>query len=186
MGYQIPAGYSRVVVEYGAVSTSGSAPCWGFTTDQPPLDISAANLAAWCTDTLAPITTNDYLIERVTMRNDLEFVEAPVGEVGGLGGDGAPPAVAALITMATGLVGRANRGRLYVPGVVLDVAIDGGGNIDAGTVADITDAFEALEALLALADGSFQIGHSTETAPTPVTSWRVENVAATQRRRLRR
>ncbi|MQB02229.1 MAG: hypothetical protein GEU78_18625 [Actinobacteria bacterium] len=104
---------------------------------------------------------------------------------GGAGGTGqAIPNVSVLVQKQTGLAGRRNRGRMYVPGIQAG-GIGDDGVIDATQLTSWQAAadvwFDAADAILPLV-----ILHETppDTA-TPVLSLSVQALVATQRRRLR-
>lgn len=114
-----------------------------------------------------------------------------------------PQNCALLVTKRTASGGRRNRGRMYIPGLLGDAAVDNLGNLMSGietTYQGSADAF-----LSALTDSgvtnvaSMVILHTYGwnggvdpglpvgfPAPTPVTSLDVQGTIGTQRRRLRR
>lgn len=103
---------------------------------------------------------------------------------GGTTGVGAVPNTAMLVRKVTGLGGRSNRGRLYLPGVSTSVITDTG---QIGSTA-LGDYQEVWDTWLTGLDGEGitpVILHSSSSDPTAITSMRVEPVLATQRRRLR-
>lgn len=108
----------------------------------------------------------------------------------GTGGSGATPQnVAWLVQKRSGLIGRKNRGRCYIPGIQ-DSSVDETGGItlairNARQIAsqDFRLAVEALPTFVGLS-----ILHSLgdATQPTLITALTVDQQVATQRRRLRR
>jgi hypothetical protein len=117
-------------------------------------------------------------------------------DIVGLGGATVlPQNCALLVRKRTASAGRRNRGRFYMPLLgVLEAAVSQIGVINA---ADVTNAqarvdlwFDAMNAggaeatppVILHSDG----GVTAPGDPTPITSWHVEPIIATQRRRLRR
>jgi hypothetical protein len=109
-----------------------------------------------------------------------------------------PQNCAALIRKNTGLGGRPNRGRCYLPGVLSEGGVNQVGAVETATVTDFqTRADDWLEALALGATGSsplvptpMVILHGPSSAgpagpPTPVISLTMGTRIATQRRRLR-
>ena len=109
-----------------------------------------------------------------------------------------PPSVALLLKKSTGLGGRQNHGRTYMPFVLLQAQVNENGTIPSATLA----AFDTIAAQFVndlIADGiPMVIAHKTFNAPLPphhvtalhtgplVTSWTSESLIGTQRRRLGR
>jgi hypothetical protein len=111
----------------------------------------------------------------------------PVGVAGGSSGDDQVPSVAMLVKKNTELGGRANRGRMYLPGLNESVT-DTGGVIDASELplwqAELETFFDEVVA----ADLPPVVLHSEDSpvsTPTPIISLTVDSKAATQRRRMR-
>lgn len=98
-------------------------------------------------------------------------------------GDALPPQNAPLVSWRTGLVGRANRGRIYLPAPVEDTQTQG----------QLSTAYKA--AAQNVADSMIEVGdlvstfwqlvifHQTSLTGTPVVSAIIRNDIATQRRR---
>lgn len=185
MSYIIPPGFSRITFEYAAVSTAGSRPVWGLGVAHSPDPVIMASLVEWVDEELQTITSNSATIERIVMRNDVEIEEELVNFPGGLVSSFGPPSNSALISLSTGLVGRQNRGRIYLPFVLPEADLDGGGVISGERVSHINDAFgDLLDRMTTLAANPV-ILHSSSSDPTPITSWKTQTLSATQRRRLR-
>lgn len=116
---------------------------------------------------------------------DLAVYTEPVGVPGTTSGTGTPPQVALLIRKETGLAGRRNRGRMFVPQPGNNnVGEDGLVNpTPLATYQTAADAFLAdLETNLV---PMVLLHEDSGIAPTPVSALVVSNVVATQRRRLR-
>jgi hypothetical protein len=95
---------------------------------------------------------------------------------------------ALLVRKNTALGGRRNRGRFFAPPSLLNEgAVDPSGNISSGPLASLQTLWTNFFNLLATADLEPQLFHqgSSPPAPTPVTSFTVDSLIATQRRRMR-
>lgn len=111
-----------------------------------------------------------------------------------------PPTVAVLAKKITGLGGRKNRGRFYLPWSADEAAVAESGQIDSGQVGDLQTAFTAFLADLVTADLQMVIANRTisidpdtlkpyvsaYTMGADVTQLLCENYVATQRRRMPR
>lgn len=97
------------------------------------------------------------------------------------------PQIAALVQKRTALGGRAGRGRMYIPGIT-EVMIDPGGMLNPeirdGIQAGLEEWLDEL-AVLSLFPVVLHGADSPLTDPTTVTSFQVDGMVATQRRRLR-
>jgi len=186
MGYTIPAGFARVNLEYSAQSSLGSNIVTGFGIDTDPGPAILAIIEEWWEETLTLRTSSTYVLQRIEARNDISVEEITINQPGTLSGDPAPPNTAALVSIGTGLVGRENRGRMYLPGVLLDGDIDASGQITTAARNSIQAVVEELGVRLAVAEVQIVILHSGVGTPTPSNSVQVSGTAATQRRRLRR
>lgn len=96
----------------------------------------------------------------------------------------APPNVTFLVRKRTALGGRANRGRLFLPGVA-EAAVQNGGEIAAGTIAALQTACNDWLAGLTTLQMPMVLLHNASSDPTDVSQLVVDSTAATQRRRLR-
>jgi len=106
--------------------------------------------------------------------------------VGTRTGNMLPPQTAILVKKSTSFAGKSNRGRFYVPPVfVSETAIDDSGVMDNTTLASLQAKFDDALAAMATANLNMQILHEGAGAPREVSALAVENLVATQRRRLR-
>ena len=108
-----------------------------------------------------------------------------------------PPNVAVLIKKSTALGGKHNRGRTYIPFLVDVSHVSENGTIDTGTLNTIQTAVTAFFNALTAASIPMCIANKVFNVPLPphfvtsvntgplVTSYVVETLVATQRRRLR-
>lgn len=185
MGYVIPAGFSRVTIEYGAQSSLGSQIVTGFGVNLEPTEGLLDAVEAWIDADLAPRTQTFYSIDRIEARNDVEVVERVLNTPGTLAGDPLPPNTALLVKIGSGLVGRKNRGRMYIPGVLLEDEVDASGGINSSTRTGLQAMMTHLGEAIGLISGEIVILHSDVSDPTIATSVNVDGTVATQRRRLR-
>lgn len=123
------------------------------------------------------------------------IVEFSSGITGAGSGSYLPQNNALLVKKVSGQPGRKNKGRMYVPLVLPESQVDNVGVIDASTVTAFNASMVTFYELLTepTVPGSAAappvILHSTvlgsTPTPTPITSFQVDAVIATQRRRLR-
>jgi hypothetical protein len=100
-----------------------------------------------------------------------------------------PINAAVLVTKSTGVAGRRNKGRFFVPPFYfLEADVNMAGVIDATPLAAYQTLWDAAYAdMIGVANVNPVILHSvSEVAPTPVTGFQVSGLMATQRRRMRR
>lgn len=111
-------------------------------------------------------------------------------DVGGASRESAAPALAALVHLNTGLGGRRNRGRKFLPWAVSDSNVTENGTLQTAAVTALQTAVSAFQT--ELADEGWQAvilhgsGVTSVPDPTPVTSMVVDGVISTQRRRQTR
>jgi len=155
--------------------------------------VAAANSAmdSWG-DNILPLQANVYQLRGVdavfgTAGGDIPISSTDAARTGGDPDAPVPQNTAVLVQKLSGLGGRRNRGRFYVPGIsVLDIGNTG--IINGTPLAAWGTAVNNF--LLGIESGSFMdsavIFHSSAPlTPTVVTDLNVDPVVATQRRRLR-
>lgn len=132
-----------------------------------------------------------FLSDTVTLREVRARVDAGViGTVssttaGGSASAAATPQVCYLVNKATGVPGRAHRGRLYLPGVTEGQVLPSGGIVSTFVTA-MNTTLGLLLGDLVTAFSDMHLLHSSEAVtPTPVTSLTLSSLCATQRGRLR-
>lgn len=105
-------------------------------------------------------------------------------------GSGAPlaPNVSTLWQKRTALGGRRNRGRAYIPPVLpSEGQVDALGVIASATITTLQTAYNAFLTAAAVSGLEPVLFHqSAPYTPTPITSFQLQPLVATQRRRLRR
>lgn len=107
---------------------------------------------------------------------------------GGAVGLGMTPNVAILVKKVTGAGGRRNRGRMYIPPVYPgEAGVDYNGVIDADKVLVLQSQYAVAYSLI-VDDDLLPVLFHTEApfTPTDISSFQVQQIVATQRRRLRR
>lgn len=112
--------------------------------------------------------------------------EAVVSLPGTLSAQPATPQVALLVRKVTGARGRENRGRNYYPGMVYESDVDAAGLINNAQAAGFQGFFNAWYTALNTLECEPYILHTELSDPTPVLSFEVDRVVATQRRRVRK
>jgi hypothetical protein len=110
----------------------------------------------------------------------------------------APPQVACLVKKSTGVAGRKNRGRTYFPYMLQTTAINETGTISSGTLTAFQASLDTFMSTLGTDSQPMVIANKVFNTPLPphyvtdinqgpgVTSYKVEPLVATQRRRLGR
>lgn len=186
MALIVPPGFAQVTMQYANASGLGSKLAFTFGVGRAPSADLADDIKVWWDIDLQPVTSQHYLLELIKLRSDVGEADLVVNETGAVSGATMPPNVAALVQKRTGLAGRANRGRMYLPGVLPEDTVDNGGTIS--TVQ--RDGLQVvMEHLLDMADtnwGGVQLFHNGSSDPTTVTSLPVLATVATQRRRVRK
>jgi hypothetical protein len=171
--------------------TLGIAEEFGETITQT----AAEQFATIWQTTMLTSMTNLYTFRGVTVRSGPDGTGAVWtvnrAVLGSVVGSPCPPNTAMLIAKNTGVGGRRNRGRAYVPGID-EAQVDPAGNIlSAALTAIQADATAWLTETAAMVQVSeVVLFHSTPLGvaglpPTAVTSMTVRPKVATQRRRLR-
>lgn len=200
MGVTIPEGYGSIAHVYtGSNGTSPYVVTHGIVLpDGAPLqDVVDLCFTAW-EDQFLPNTFNEFTFDHTTLT-----VEAPGGglgsvqsslppSVGAASGSAGLVAVAVLVNKVTGLLGRAGRGRMFIPGLLGETDIDVDGII-AGTSVDLyQDLCDNYQLALEAGDPGWtgspnpQLLHSNALlAPNAISRFLVSPKVGILRRRLR-
>lgn len=169
-----------------------------------PTTIANAVMAGWAH--LAPQLDSGVAMQGVSIRlgtgSSTPFVGVSSTAVinGGAASSSQPPNCNLLVKKGSGLAGRKNRGRTYVPWCIDEVNCDELGVVNPASVAGIQPLFDAVKAQWATNDVELIIGQRTITTPLPpakpyvsaytqgpaVVNWTVQPVIASQRRRIGR
>lgn len=127
----------------------------------------------------------------------VQAVASGAAVVGGNAGTYAPPNCALLVKKNTGVGGKANRGRMYIPFILPTTAVAENGTLDPGTVTAVNVRLANFLAQLVTDSTPMVISNKVFNVPLPphyvtqinagpaVGSFVAEGVVATQRRRVR-
>jgi len=155
-------------------------------------DMAAAIADAW-NDTIRLVQSSSVVLDEVHVKMGPNATgpdgSAPSGNGGAVGGDALPPSVAVLVRKTTATGGKRGRGRMYWPGVPESYVNASGALTPAVIVSWQTqcDAFlAAMDALFLPLRLFHSPGLTSVPAATPITALTVQNVAGTQRQRMRR
>lgn len=204
MSILIPTGFAQVLLPFQHASLARAAVItYGLDVDAAGGDfITVADeqpvifTNAWTAE-----LADDVTVGPATMRVGQDGGDplAVLGTNTDTGSEGAamlPPNVALLVKKLSSTGGRRGRGRLYIPWVTQEAAVDDVGVLDGGSLSARQDAAEDwLVDLQAGTTGTYSTpmvilhdssGAGPEPAPSVVTSLLVDPMVATQRRRLGR
>lgn len=182
----VPAGFAQVTFQYSAATALGSKVAFTFGLGRAPSADLGDAIKIWWDAQLKPLTSAHYVLETIRMRSDVGEADTTVNEAGTITGDTSPPNVAVLVQKRTGLAGRSNRGRMFLPGLLPDTSTDNGGTISPTRLDAIQAAVNDLRARADADWGGVQLFHNGSSDPTTVTSLPVLQQVATQRRRMRK
>lgn len=182
-----PAGYAECTMKFHVAGDSRVAMCVFGVDNGPDLgpDLIATNVWDDWDESLRGIQIDSLQILGCRVVNyDGTFYEDPRTAFGAIANDAMPPQVAYLLHKNTGLVGRENQGRMYVPGVGEDKA-NAVGFVDPTFRASIQTAANAFLAKLTADGYPMVILHDSPGVSAVVTTLTCDVKVATQRRRLR-
>jgi len=188
----IPTGYGQATLVFTIPGPSSPAMItFGYTASltqgvnnqaESIFDAWATAGALWTAQD-AQTVLNEVRVLRRIASGELESGLHVEDRAGSQAGEGAPPQVALLIQKITGLAGRKNRGRMYVPGVI---ATTQGGGWGGTFISDTQGRANTFFTALGTASADMVILHNNQLdTPTPVTGLNVVALSATQRRRIR-
>jgi len=164
-------------------------------SDSPvPNELAEDLHTGWGNNIVTPLYGDTYQLVRTEVRigqdggEPLQGVHSAV--VLGIGSTARlPQNCAVLVQKRSALGGRANRGRMYVPGTLGESVVSDSGSITSSNLSGQQTAFNNFLTALQVGFGSFVtdmvILHSSALEPTIVTSLNVQQLISTQRRRLR-
>ena len=183
-----PAGFAQVEVNY-------NMPTAGLKDAMVTFGIQAASYDVTLAEALKGIWTDNWLavlhshagVYSVTVRDSASGVfESSSAELAGTAGDTiSPPQVALMVQKRTGVGGRRNRGRMYLPGPREDGYTDEG-QLTTAQASELQTAADDWLTDMGNADVGVVILHADGGTPTDVTSLVAGTFIATQRRRLKR
>lgn len=188
----IPVGFSEVTARLSAIGSSKAmAVVFGVENPSGGWDqIKVNTMSLSCSTFLKGLMSNAYRYEGVLVAEGsdpgtIQYASTTGAGVGGNATTAATPNVAYLFKKLSLLGGRVNRGRMYVPGVT-EGSVDAIGTVDSGTLAAGQTAANTFLGALVTQTNPMVLLHSDELLdPTPVTNLVFQQLAATQRRRLR-
>lgn len=188
----IPAGYAEVTLEwFGAALVHQAATVFG--VQNTALDLSAQQIANEVAGNLVTHDVTDRLSTGIAITNihvkrgpddTGTFFDLGTNILGQSPGD-SNPATALLINKSSALGGRANRGRMFIPGVI-EADVAQGGQVSGTAQAAFQTQWTNFLNGLAADSIPMVILHSTSLTPTPVTALQVVTLLGRQGRRLRR
>lgn len=194
----IPAGHADVSVQLRLAGLNRpSFITFGMSTPFTEPDLLAEFVAAKVNNTssLKAILSSSASIADVTVRLSLDGGEPLVGSATvnspGIGNTASPPPnVAVLVHKRTARGGRRGRGRIFLPWCVHESNIDAAGILNTDGITFTQTAMNAMLTGLADEGNAMVLLHSTGATtpgdPNEVTSLVVQNLVASQRRRLGR
>jgi len=188
----IPDGYGQATLNFDFISgpSNPMAIVHGYShAGVNPAGHAGVIMGLWRDQWMpGPDVTNNLLFKGVDCVEDTEHAlgSATTNTVGPSSDVALPPQVAILVQKQTGLGGRKNRGRMYIPGCTNASLIEGGFLLGAAQIRlqeNIDDYLLGLETN----DLNMVVLHSTLGLGTPATvvTLTVDSVCATQRRRVR-
>lgn len=190
----IPVGYGEVSVEFQIPGDAGPA------YNVFGIDPGTAGNPNAVADALVPILSNgsgyrglfgngatltEFIYRERLSATDVAIVQRNVGAAGSQPAPFMSPQVTMLVQKSTGLAGRTNRGRMYMP-CISEGNVDDGGFIVPSALAVFQAAADQFETDLDLAAIPMTILHTNPAlTPAPINALIVSSKVATQRRRLR-
>lgn len=186
----IPVGFGQVTHFFTGVAVPrGAAVTYGISpSGAGPLDTLVVDLHDAFAETILTELSSNVTLDRTALKmgpNNVGPTFEFAGPVnGGEAVQATPPNVAYLVKKATGIGGRQNRGRMYIPGAT-EADIDNGGNISTSQYNTIQTDVNAFLAALDALEAEMVILHNSSSDPTTVTRLDLDSRVATQRRRLR-
>lgn len=188
----VPPGFAEVTVRLNLTGDPEEQNCvFGVEVQVPPYNQAAAdNVSDVCATFFRQMIGTTYTYQGVRIRvgndgGDLLFESVVDAGVGTSSSATLPQNCAWFLRKGTGLGGRANAGRMFIPGVP-EAATNNAGVIDSAALAAAqTDANTFLTDLAGIDQPMVLLHSSSLNTPDPVISMVVDDVLATQRRRLR-
>jgi hypothetical protein len=193
---EIPTDYGQANILFGGGGLPTGAQCtFGSQADHlepDPAVLGSTIATALSASDWPDMWVNEVVVTGVLVKlgpNDTGPSAVTAASIGGgyTSQDGHPN-TAWLIHKGTPFGGRAGRGRMYWPGVP-DAEVDQDGSIAPATLPVHQAAFDDFIAHLNDAGLNLFLLHGEDspiTTPSPILSWSVDAMVATQRRRLRR
>lgn len=188
----IPVGFSQVNLMFtGAPLPTGAEVTFGVENlgGDPPVTVGGLVAVALDDSNVLDQTSDAVAITGIKVKNgpDSTGASAIVGlsAPGTVAGNTTAPNLAILVRKVTNLGGRRGRGRFYWP-CVPEVSVGDDGTLLEPMKSDLETAFNAFLSELNSAGLPMVLLHDGPTIPTSVVDLAVQEVAGTQRRRMRR
>lgn len=184
----VPAGFAAVTM-VASIEGDDEDVTWsdGVEASGSADDLANAIFGVWAAEWNG-LMHESYTLQRCVIETATTIGESTATPVTG-GGTGlvSPQNVAYLVDKNTGLRGRKNQGRFFLPGVIA-TDIEPNGTIDSSAhtllQAVFDDLFDNINGLAAV-ERHVLLHSLLADAPTTVVSWVLDQKVATQRRRLR-
>lgn len=186
MPLNIPTGYYQAAFHHQLSNTIRRAVCTvGLQYTGADFTNNANGVrGAWATH-IMPVLGSGVVYDRLTLTDDTGTIyDSSTSAAGGITNPSCPWNTAYLVKKTTGQAGRANRGRLYLPGVE-EEDVDNAGIIETVKLGSIQTALAAFQTAVETNDFTLEILHNSVTTPTSVVALQCQTQVATQRRRLR-
>jgi hypothetical protein len=190
----IPAGFGRASIRFGVTGDARQpAVTFGFTDDgaTAPNVIAAGLSDNFYTNFVPAALANTYSIQgcdvEINRGGGMLTGNDPTVRAGTAAFNALPLACAFLLRKGTGVGGRKNHGRMYLPaGYLGELSVDQAGIVDPAVVAATTPRGASFLAQLVTDNWDMVLLHAAGGAPTPVTTLVAQPMIATQRRRQRK
>ncbi len=186
----IPAGFAQIAY----ILSSGNVTDGEAITTHGTAVPSSSDLATVVNGWSEAFATNfwnvhgnhEYVHIKTIGRTATQVYEVAGGGIGTNSGEPTQSNTALLVKKLSASIGRRNRGRMYIPGVLDQGTVDGAGNIPPAAVASFQSSVFGWFSEGSLSEAAPVILHADGSAPTPITSLIVESKTGSQRQRMRR
>lgn len=199
MALVIPPGFA--LASWHFVSDSGTPPyvttCGTTLADEPGSEVELADALfnAYATNIL-PATSSVLALDHVTVQTPAgggllaSFTSTETSSQGGDSGAPSPLGAAIVLKKVTAVGGRAGRGRMFLPGTVMESQVDANGFVNPAQLTAVRDAMVDLWADVAIAaPGATPVllhdEASPVTAPSTITAWVAAPIIGWIRKRIR-
>jgi hypothetical protein len=196
MALQIPIGYTNLVYRFRSTGDQEEMviAVGALNATAQSVDLQAQNAVTQATGTGDPFApaamASQYTFVGVTAylmtTNGIIVGEALVDDVGTVGAAPLPSNCAILVTKTTGIGGRRNKGRMFVPPFSPPEGdVDHNGNITSGLTTLQTRYTQWYDGLVGADLDPVLFHNDPDDTPTAITGFLVSSKIATQRRRMR-
>jgi hypothetical protein len=183
----IPPGFVNVTfIHTGPSVTRPNINVMGFNPPSPITESDVEDMIGPWEDQVVFGQSNQWALTEVQVRDATGLIfDVPRSAVGGDSSTPATPQVSCLVKKLTGLGGRKNRGRAYIGGMC-ENKVDPVGALDVTYRTTVQGRWNTMLSDWLGLGWEPVILHSGSSDPTPIASFLVEGLSATQRRRLRK